>query len=168
MMAEWSRGQWAVRMVALGCPVLALLCTGPAGVWPRPWLVGLVAVLSAAYARQPETGVGTAALGAVLVWWGLAFRDGLHAWALASAVLLVAAHVAGLMASYGPAGLGVDPGTVRLWVRRGALVLLVSPLVLGAAVLLRGRPDAAGAWVVGLGVALVAMVVASIALNRED
>jgi hypothetical protein len=157
-----------VRLTAFLCPVLALLCTGPAGVWPRPWLVGLVAVLAAVYARHPETGVGTAALGAVLVWWGLAFRDGLHAWALASAVLLVAAHLAGLVASYGPAGLPVDRGTVRLWVRRGALALLVAPVVFGVALLLRGRPDAPGVWVAGLSVALLAMVLASLALTRED
>jgi len=167
-MAEWSRGQWALRLVAALGPVLALLCTGPAGVWPRPWLVLLVLVLSLFYARVPDSGVGTGALGAVLVWWGLAFRAGLHAWALPSVALLLAAHLAGLLASYGPDRLGVDPATVRRWLWRGTGAWLVAPVVFGAALLVRGRSDTPGVWVVGLSVALVAMVVASLALARED
>ncbi|NYD41006.1 hypothetical protein [Nocardioides panaciterrulae] len=168
MIAEWSPGQWALRLVAAVAPVLALLCTGPAGAWPRPWLVVLVLVLSLCYARVPESGVGTGALGAVLVWWGVAFRDGLHAWALPSVALLLAAHVAGLLASYGPDRLGVDPATVRRWVGRGAGAWLVAPAVFGAALVVRARSDLPGVWVAGLSVALVAMVVASLALARED
>ena len=167
MIAEWSRGQWCLRLVVALAPALALLCTGLAGVWPRAWLVGMVLVLSLLWARRPDTGVGTGALGAVLVWWGLAFRDGLHAWALLSAGLLLAAHVAGLLAAYGPDGLGVDAATVRLWLRRGALVYLPAPALLGAALVLRGRPETPGVWAAGLLAALVAMVVAGLALTRE-
>jgi len=168
MMRQWTRGQWALRAVAALGPVLALLCTGPAGVWPRPWLVVLALPFGAHYAARPTSGFALAALGLPLVWWGLAFRDGLHAWAIASAALLVAAHVAGLVAAYGPDGLGVDPATARLWLRRGLLVLLASPVVFGGAVLLRGRPDAPGVWVAGLVAALVAMVVASLTLTGEE
>jgi len=168
MIREWSRSQRALRAVAAVCPVLALLCTGPAGVWPRPWLVGLALLLGLLYGGRPESGVGLGALGLVLVWWGLAFDDGLHAWALPSAALLVGAHLAGLLASYGPGGLRVEAGLVRLWVRRGLLVLTISPIVLLAALLLRDRPDTPGMWVAGLAAALVAMVVASLGLARED
>jgi hypothetical protein len=133
-------------------------------VWPRPWLVVVEVLLALHYAARHTSGLAVSAFGLVLVWWGLAFRDGLHAWAIASAALLVAAHVAGLLASYGPGGLGVDAATARLWLRRGLLVLLASPVVFVVAVWLRGRPDVPGVWAAGLLAALVAMVVASLAL----
>ena len=168
MIRRWTLGEWALRAVAALAPVLALLCTGPAGAWPRPWLLVLEQLMSVAYAFRPTSGAGIGALGLVLVWWGLAFRDGLHAWAIASAALLVAAHLAGLLASDGPDRLQVDAATVRLWLRRGLLVLLASPVVFAVAVSLRGGPDVPGVWIAGLAAALVAMVVASLAIAREQ
>jgi len=78
---EWSPGEWGLRLaIALG-PLVALLATVPAGVTPRPWLVALVVITSLVHARLPESAVGVASIGLVIVWWGVAFRGGPHAWA---------------------------------------------------------------------------------------
>ena len=49
-------------------------------------------------------------MGLVLVWWGLAFRDGLHAAALVAAAGLLASHLPRVLAAYGPDRMAVDPG----------------------------------------------------------
>lgn len=167
MIAEWTRGQWTLRAVAALGPVAAVLATAPAGVPPKPWLVLLVALLSVAHARLPESPVGILAMGTVIVWWGVAFRDGLHAWALPAAAALLASHVAALLAAYGPDRLGVDPATLRLWLVRAAVAFSLAPAVWALALLLRGRDETPGVWVAGLAVALAATVVATVALTRE-
>jgi hypothetical protein len=164
MIREWTRGQWALRaVVALG-PVLALLAAAPAGPAPGASLVALVAVLSTCHARWPESSVGIAAPVVVVLWWGVGLGDGLSAWALPAAAALLAAHVAALLAGYGPDALGVDVPTVRLWVGRAGAAFLLAPVVLLVATALRGRPEAPGAWVAGLVVALAAALVATSAL----
>lgn len=166
MIREWTPGQWGLRVTAALGPVLALLATTPAGVPPRAWLVVLVALLSLAHARLPESPVGTVAMGTVVVWWGVAFRGGPDAWAIPAAAALVASHVAALLAGYGPDALGVDPATLRRWLVRAGAAFLLTPGVWLVAAVLRDRGEIPGVWVTGLALALVAVVAASYALNR--
>ena len=154
---RWTPGQWALRATMVAGVLVALLSTGLVGVWPAWWLVLLVSGLAVGYALLPEASIGTVAMAMVLFWWGLAFRDGLHAQALVAAAGLLAAHLAGLLAEYGPDRMHVDPATVRLWVRRGASVLLLSPAVYLVAVAVRDLPEPPGLWVAGLAVALAAI-----------
>ena len=157
MIREWTPGQWGLRVTAALGPVLALLATTPAGVPPRAWLVVLVALLSLAHARLPESPVGTVAMGTVVVWWGVAFRGGPDAWAIPAAAAL---------AGYGPDALGVDPATLRRWLVRAGAAFLLAPGVWLVAAVLRDRGETPGVWVTGLALALVAVVAASYALNR--
>ena len=166
MIQEWTRGQWALRATVVLGPVLALLAAAPAGAAPWGWLVVLVAVLAAFHARWPESAGGIAAPGVVVLFWGAALGDRLTAWALAAAAALLAAHVAALLAAYGPDGLGVDVPTLRLWLRRAGAAFLLAPAVLLPGLILRDRAETPGVWVVGLAVALVATVVATAALGR--
>jgi hypothetical protein len=145
--------------------MVALLATGLRGVWPAWWLVLLVAGLASAFSLLPEAPMGTVATGLVLVWWGFAFRDGPHPQALLAAAGLLVAHLAAVLAGYGPRDLPLDPATVRLWAVRGALVFLAAPAVFAVAVLLRGQPEPVGIWVAGLAVALVTTVVAGFILT---
>lgn len=164
MIREWTRGQWALRaVVALG-PVLAMLLAAPAGAEPGASSVALVGVLALAHARWPESPVGIAAPGVVLLWWGVGLGDDVSAWSLPAAAALLAAHVAALLAGYGPDALGVDAPTVRLWVGRGAAAFLLAPVVLLASLALRGRSETPGVWVAGLVVTLAAALVATGAL----
>ena len=94
----------------------------------------------------------------------MALGDGLSAWALPAAAALLAAHVAALLAGYGPDALGVDAATVRLWVGRAGAAFLLAPVVLLVAAVLRGRPESPAAWAAGLVVALVAALAATLAL----
>ena len=167
MIREWTPGQWALRLAIAVGPLVALLATVPAGVTPRPVLVGLVVVASLVHARLPESSVGVVSIGLVIVWWGVAFRDGPHAWAVLAAAGLLAAHVAALLAAYGPDGLGVDAATVRLWLVRAGVAFLLAPAIWLLAVLVRDRAEPPGVWVAGLVAALVATLAASLALNRK-
>jgi hypothetical protein len=148
--------------------LVALLATGPAGVWPHPWLVAVVAVLAVAYAALPETVVGTVAVVVVMGWWGAAFRGGVPVEAVAGAAGLVAAHVAGILVSYGPPGMVVDAPTVRLWAFRAVGVLLAAPLTWLVAHVVRGEPEVPGVWVAGLAAGLLAAAAGGIALASEE
>lgn len=161
---DLTAGQWALRVTMVAGVMVALLATGLVGVWPAPWLMVLVGALALGYALLPENSVGTVAMGFVLAWWGIAFRDGLHPQALLAAAGLLLAHLAGLLAAYGPARLAVDRATVVLWARRGAAVFVMSPLVYLVAVGVRDLPEPDGLWVAGLGAALVAIGVAAAGL----
>jgi hypothetical protein len=158
-------GQALLRaLVALG-PVVALLATGLVGAPPAGWLVALVVVLAVAFAAMPDSPFGTCVMVVVLVWWGVALRDGLHPQALVAAAGLVTAHVAAVLASYGPGTLPLDRGVARLWAARGAAVLLSAPVVWAVAELLRGQPEPPGIWVAGLAAACAATLVASAAFS---
>lgn len=170
MIRRWTPGQWALRAVCVAGILVALLATGLVGVWPAWWLVAVVGLLAVGYAIVPEAAVGTVAMGFVLAWWGVAFRDGLHPQAILAAAGLVAAHVAGVLVSYGPDTMAVDRATVLLWVRRGALVLTMSPVVWLVAEVVRDQPEPAGIWAAGLVAALacVAAVAVSYAPGKGD
>ena len=157
----WTPGQWALRAVMVVGLLVALLATGPAGTWPAPWLVVLVGGLAVGYALLPETSFGTVAIGLVLAWWGLGLRDGLHPAALVAAAGLLSAHLAGLVAAYGPDRMAVDRATVLLWARRGLLVFVLAPVVLAVALWVREQPEPDGIWVAGLAAALAAVAAAA-------
>jgi hypothetical protein len=165
--AELSRSQLVLRVLILLGPVVAIFSSGPAGHWPPWWLaVGVIAV-AGGFAALPESGFGAAAMLIVLVWWAAGLDDGLHPAVLVAATALLVSHLSSVLASYGPAEMPVDPALVRLWVRRGALVLLGVPLLWGVALLLRGEPEQPGIWVVGLAAGLVAAVAAAVALSSR-
>ncbi len=101
----------------------------------------------------------------VISWWGVGLRDGIDPWALPAAAALLAAHVAAVLVSYGPAELPVDGATARLWARRAALVFLVVPLTYGLAVWVRDEPAPGGMWTAGLAAAFAALLLASLTLS---
>ena len=167
MTRGWTRGQWALRATVVAGLMVALLATGLRGVWPAWWLVVLVGGLAVGFALLPEAPVGTTATALVIAWWGFAFRDGPHAQALVAAAGLLAAHVAALIAGYGPGDMPVDPATARRWALRGAAVFMAAPLVFAVAILVRGEPEPSGIWVAGLSAALATTVAAGLVLARS-
>ena len=166
MTRGWTRGQWALRGTVVAGLMVALLATGLRGVWPAWWLVVLVGGLAVGFALLPEAPVGTTATALVIVWWGFAFRDGPHPQALVAAAGLLTAHVAALIAGYGPGDMPVDRATVRVWSLRGAAVFTAAPVVLAVAILVRGEPEPTGIWVAGLTAALTTTVAAGLVLAR--
>lgn len=163
------RSQVLLRAVVLGGPVLALIATGPAGHWPPWWLVLPVVAGAGLAAAAPDSpllaGVGLVVLG----WWTVSLGDGVPASVLLAAAGLVAAHLAALLASYGPPAMPLDAATLRLWARRGALVLLLVPGAFAATRLVDGEPEQPGIWVLGVAAACVATVVATAAIDvRTD
>jgi hypothetical protein len=164
-LGELSRGQLVLRLVVLLGPVVAVLASGPAGHWPPWWVIALVVGLAGGFAAFPESPAGATAMLAVLVWWAAALEDGLHPAVLVAATALLVAHVAAVLASYGPGEMPVDPTLVRLWLARGVLLLVPVPLVWGLALLLRGEPEEPGVWVVGVATGLVVTVAGALALT---
>lgn len=160
-----SRSQLALRALVLLGPVVATLMTGPAGHWAPWWVVLAIAGLAGGFAVLPESAVGVGTLVAVLGWWTASLRDGLHPAVLVAALALLVAHVAALLASYGPGEMPVPAALIRLWVRRTALVLLVVPVVWALARVLEGEPEQPGIWVVGTAVALAATIAGGVALT---
>ncbi|MCW2794131.1 MAG: hypothetical protein JWO76_3229 [Nocardioides sp.] len=167
MTRGFAAGQLVLRLLVLLGPLVALLATGLVGVVPAGWLVALVAVLSVAFAAMPDSPFGTAVMLVVLAWWGISLRDGLHPEAVLAAAGLVTAHVAAVLASYGPGSMPLDRGVVRLWAARGAAVLLAAPTVWVVAALLRDQPEAPGIWVAGLAAACAATLVAAVAFPLD-
>lgn len=167
-LAGLSRSQLVLRVLIVVGPVAAVLAAGPAGHWPPWWLVALTLVCSVGGAAFPESPFGAGAMLVVLVWWAVGLDDGLHPAVLVAAAALVTAHVAAVLASYGPGEMPVERALVRLWVRRGALALLGVPPVWGLALLLQDEPEQPGVWVVGVTAGLVATVAAAVALPARD
>jgi len=163
-----TRSQVVLRAVVLLGPVVAVLMTGPTGNAPPWWVVGGVLATAGAAAWSPDGPWAVCAGLAVLAWWAVAVGDQVPASVLVAAVALVAAHVAALLASFGPPPMPVDADTVLLWVRRGALVLLTVPVAWGLARLLRGEAEQPGIWLLGVAAACVATVVATAALAVRD
>ena len=159
------RSQLVLRALVLLGPVVALLATGPAGHWPPWWLVVPLTVLAAMAAAAPDSPMLAGAGLLVLVWWSVSLGDGVPASVLAAAAALVVAHLAALLASYGPREMPLDRATLLLWVRRGALVLLTVPGAWVAARALHGEPEQPGIWVLGVAAACVATVVGTAALE---
>jgi hypothetical protein len=163
-----SRARLLLRGVVLVAPVLALLAARPAEL-PHGWFVALTAVLAIGFAAMPESALGTACLGLVVVWWALAASDGVPAGAIPAALLLLAAHVAAVLLSYGPPALPVGDALLRRWLLRSAAVAVAAPLVWLFAELVDGQPEPPGIWVSGLASAVVVCIVAAAAVTmRED
>ena len=162
-----SRSQLVLRVVILLGPVVAVLATGPAGNWPPVWIAAGVVALSVAAALAPDAPYGAGAGLAVVAWWAIALGEVVPASVIVAAVALVLAHVAGVLASYGPPTMPVDAGITRLWVRRGALVLLTVPAAFALARVLRGEPEQPGIWILGVAAAFVATVAATVGLAVE-
>lgn len=158
----WPRGTWVLRSLLLVLPVAALLVALPQ--WPHAWVVVLVVLGSLRWAWLPDDLVGVVVLLLVGGWWAV---DGATDWRLGLVgVLLLAAHVAATLASYGPGTLGPDPALVRLWLRRGLLATV--PLLVALAAVQGLDADLApqGLWTVALATMLVLVLVAARATQR--
>ncbi len=159
---------WVLRAAVTVAPAVALLLGGVVGPGPGLGLVVVVAVLAGGWAVFPESAAGVVVLIVVVAWWA-GGPDGdaaLHPIVIAVAACLVLAHVAALLASYGPSEAALRRPLVMLWVRRWLAVLVPVPVLLGVAWLLRGDVDVAGAWTAGLVGVMAATVLCALAVRR--
>lgn len=154
----WPLSQLMARLLMLLGPVVGLVAAAAADVPPPGWVTALVVVLAVGWAFMPESLLGTMCLAVVLAWWGIADFTEVPAEALVAALGLLVAHVAAVLAAYGPPEMAIDTPTVRLWLTRGAAVFVTAPIVWMLAVLMRGQPEPPGVWIA----AMVAVVVASL------
>jgi hypothetical protein len=165
---ELSRSQLVLRLLIVLGPLVAVLAAGPAGHWPPWWVAAGTVALAGGFAALPESAMGAAVLLAVLAWWAAGLDDGLDPMVLVAAAALLVAHIAGVLAGYGPGEMPVDRALVWLWVRRGAVLLLGVPPIWGLALLLRGEPEQPGIWVVGVAAGLVVTVAGAAALTARQ
>lgn len=168
LLSRETRARLLLRGVILVAPVLAVLAARPEDV-PSGWFLALTVVLSIGFAAMPESALGTMCLGLVVFWWMLAASDGVPVGAIPAALLLLAAHVASVLLSYGPSKLPVGAALTRRWLLRAAGVAVAAPLVWLVAVAVDGRREPPGIWVSGLVCAVVVCIVAAIAVTvREE
>ena len=161
MIRRFPGGGWALRLVIFLGPIVALLAASPQGRTPPTWLVVVVGIFSFAFAVMPEHYVGNGALAIVVAWWTVEMEDGLPLSSIAAAAALLAAHLAGPLASYGPARLAPDAGAVLLWARRGVRVWTIAPLTWLVVDAEAGRATSASYWVIGLAAGLAMAVLAT-------
>ena len=148
---DWSRGQWALRLLVVLGPVVALLAQWPSLGPPRPWLVGLTVGARRRLRAGARVGgrCGGAPRGRVLL--------GQRARAPAPARGAGRRRrAAGRRTSprcwrrTGRRGCPARPAVARLWVRRGALLVCsAAPAVWLLALRVRGgcrTPGACGCW----------------------
>ena len=95
--------------------------------------------------------------------WSSGPDGGLPAGAIVAALGMLAAHLAALVAAYGPPRLPVAPGVVRLWTLRGLGVFVTAPVVWMLARGVRELPGSGSVWLLGLAVAVSVVVVATVA-----
>ena len=162
-----SRTRLLLRLVLLVAPVLALLAARPHEL-PPGWFVALTLVLSVGFAAMPESALGTACLGLVVFWWALASTDRVPAGAVPAALLLLAAHVAAVLLSYGPPALPIGRRLVGRWLRRGAGVAVAAPVVWLVAAVVDQQPEPPGIWISGVACAAVVCVVAAGAVTMRE
>lgn len=155
-------------VVALRALVVVLPCAALALALPEVphWAVlGPVVVSAAAWARTPDHAIGVVPLVLVGGWWA---AHGVVDWrVLVVAVLLLGAHLAATLASYGPARLALDPRLVRLWLGRGLMALVPVPATWLA---VRGLdPELAPSWVwLAAGTSTVVLMVVTTRLTRPE
>jgi hypothetical protein len=159
---------WVLRALAALGPLVALWSAAPAGFVPSPFVVGVVAIASIAYALRPEHFSGPVVMVVVLLWWALSVGSAMPVGSLVAAAGLVAAHVAGVLLGYGPPTMPVDADLTLLWVFRGAATWLAAPVVWFAADAYSGHATPTSFWLVGLATALVGAVVAAVVVPARD
>jgi hypothetical protein len=128
---SWTRSQVVVRALVGVLPSFALLIAP--GRQPA-LLVLLVLAGSLAWATFPEVAIGPVVLLAVMAWWAIKVPDPVRPSVLVAALALSGAHVAGLLAAYGPVRAALDRRLVLMWVRRWLLGFLVAPVAYAAAI----------------------------------
>jgi hypothetical protein len=167
LLGRESRSRLLLRAVILVAPVLALLAARPADL-PSGWFVVLTVVLSVGFAAMPESALGTACLGLVVFWWALAASTGVPVAAIPAALLLLAAHIAAVLLSYGPPALPIGSALLGRWLRRGVAVAVAAPLVWLVAVVVDDQPEPPGIWIAGLACAVVVCIVAATAVTMRE
>ncbi len=146
--------------------LLPLLAVAAAGQRPATPFLVVLAALALAWGVAPESPVGQVVLVLVVGWWGVRVDDPLGPAVLLAAGALLAAHVAALLASYGPARLPVDRHLALLWVRRGLLAVLVVPVAWAAALGLDAAPEQPALWTVALVTVAALVLAAGLALRQ--
>ncbi len=164
----WTRGQWALRLIVVAGPVLALFARTPSLGAPRAWIATLVVALAVGWALMPESVVGAVTLLVVGFSWASSDTVDVPLGALVAALGMLAAHVAALVSSYGPPRLPVDRAVALLWTLRGAGLFAAGVLVWLLARAVAELPDSGSIWVLGLVVALSVLVVATAALQAAN
>ncbi|MBC2933913.1 hypothetical protein [Nocardioides sp. zg-1228] len=166
-MRPYARGA-AASAVGLRVLVLVLPCAALALALPEVphWaVVGGVVLSAAGWALLPDHAIGVVPLVLVGGWW--AAHGVVDGRILVVAVLLVAAHVAATLASYGPPTLALDRRLARLWLGRGLLALVP---VLPTWVAVRGLdPALAPSWVwLATGLVTVGLLLVTGRLTRPE
>ena len=167
--SRWTPAQWAVRAVMVGGLLLGCFSTALLGEWPAWWFAVVMVGLSLGYATAPEHAFGTVGMVLAACWWGIAFRGDPSPVALVAAAGLLASHLAGVVAAYGPGRMALDLATVLLWSRRGVLLFVLAVAALATALLVADEPEPVGLWVAGvLVVALATGGLAAVMARGQD
>jgi len=121
--------QLSLRLVVLVAPMVALVAEARAGAHVQTWFIVLVVIFCAVSALLPDSHTGLLVVLTVGLHWALALRDVTSAWVLVAALALLVFHVAGVLASYGPTSVVLDPLLLALWLGRSGVAAAVTALV---------------------------------------
>ena len=148
-------------VVLLPCIALALALPDV----PHWFVLLVVPVGAAAWARTPDHAVGIVPLVVAGCWWA---ARGVVDWrVLVVAALLLGAHVAATLLSYGPEALPVDRRLVRLWSLRALVALVPVPVAWLAVRGMDPRLAPPWLWLLTGGVTVV-LLLATTRLTRSE
>ena len=159
----WSRSQVICRALIAVLPSLALI-VAPSR--PNLPVTIVVVVGSVLWAISPELAAGPIVLLTVMVWWALVVPDPVQPRVLVASLALSGAHVAALLAAYGPARVALDRGLVLVWVRRSVLAFVAAPVAYAAVVFL-DAPDPR-LWLLAMGVLVLLVLVLGLQFRAES
>jgi hypothetical protein len=162
-----AAGSWGLRALVLGAPLAAVACTWAAAGRAVVVIGLLVVVLAAVCAGAPDSHLGLAVVGAVVVQWLAIVDDPATPWSIGAAAALGAFHTAAAAATVAPPGAPWTRAMRARWARRGAAAAGAGVAAWLVVALADGRgPRGAGAAAVVFVVALASFALVALAVGR--
>ncbi len=148
--------QLMLRALVLLAPLLAATAEQRAGATVSVWYLASLVLASLVAALLPDSHAGLLVVLLVGGHWLTSSGQSLSLWVLCIALALALFHVAGLLASYGPPSVVLEPELLRFWLRRYAVCAAVTALVWLVARVSTGLSLSGSALVFGAGLLVVA------------
>lgn len=154
-LSRLSGQQWLLRASVPVATIVMVALQEAAGAAHHPLFFLVALGVSVVVALLPDSGAGLLLVLLLGGHWVLAVPEQVSGWLLMAALVLGVIHVATALAAYGPPGLVLDRGLLRLWAKRCAMLAGAATLTWLLALLLSKTAAPGGAWLMGVALVLL-------------